>query len=62
MAAELIPPALRSRLQPLQLLAKRTRAMGLGLHPSHSRGAGLEFSQYRAYEPGDDLRQVDWKL
>ena len=62
MAAELIPPALRCRLQPLQLLAKRTRAMGLGLHPSHSRGAGLEFSQYRAYEPGDDLRQVDWKL
>jgi len=22
----------------------------------------LEFAQYRAYEPGDELRQVDWKL
>ncbi|PSD26643.1 DUF58 domain-containing protein, partial [Stenotrophomonas maltophilia] len=27
-----------------------------------SRGAGLEFAQYRAYEPGDELRQIDWKL
>ena len=25
-------------------------------------GAGQEFSQYRAYEPGDDLRQPDWKM
>ncbi|MGH8081926.1 MAG: DUF58 domain-containing protein, partial [Lysobacter sp.] len=22
----------------------------------------LEFAQYRAYEPGDELRQIDWKL
>src|SRR5690606_23010255 len=29
---------------------------------SRSRGAGLEFAQYRPYEPGDELRQVDWKL
>src|SRR5690606_6415059 len=35
---------------------------GIGLHQSHSRGAGLEFAQYRAYEPGDELRQIDWKL
>ncbi|MEC3911378.1 DUF58 domain-containing protein [Sphingobium sp. CR2-8] len=34
----------------------------MGLHQSHSRGAGLEFAQYRAYEPGDELRQIDWKL
>lgn len=41
------------------------RAMGghgLGLHASRSRGAGLEFAQYRAYERGDELRQIDWKL
>ncbi|MDI1253212.1 DUF58 domain-containing protein [Thermomonas sp.] len=35
---------------------------GHGLHASQQRGSGLEFSQYRSYEPGDDLRQVDWKL
>ena len=26
------------------------------------RSAGLEFAQYRAYEPGDEPRQIDWKL
>jgi uncharacterized protein (DUF58 family) len=25
-------------------------------------GSGLEFSQYRGYEPGDDLRLLDWKM
>ncbi|MBR0344829.1 MAG: DUF58 domain-containing protein, partial [Rudaea sp.] len=35
---------------------------GLGQHASRSRGAGLEFAQYRAYEPGDELRRIDWKL
>ncbi len=33
-----------------------------GLHPSRMPGAGLEFSQYRSYQAGDDLRRVDWKL
>lgn len=34
----------------------------LGMHQSPKIGAGLEFSQYRSYEPGDDLRRVDWKM
>lgn len=33
-----------------------------GWHLGRQRGAGLEFSQYRSYQPGDDLRQLDWKL
>lgn len=33
-----------------------------GVHPSRLPGAGLEFSQYRSYQPGDDPRRVDWKL
>jgi uncharacterized protein (DUF58 family) len=32
------------------------------MHDSRNRGGGLEFAQYRAYERGDDLRRVDWKL
>ncbi|MFT4248002.1 MAG: DUF58 domain-containing protein [Pseudomonas sp.] len=59
----LIPADLRSRLRTLQLRARRMAgAHGIGLHASRSRGAGLEFAQYRAYEPGDALRQIDWKL
>lgn len=58
-----IPPEVRHRLKGLRLFARRASgASGIGLHASRSRGAGLEFAQYRAYEPGDELRQIDWKL
>ncbi len=58
----LIPPALRAHLRELRLVARNASGDGLGLHASRNRGAGLEFSQYRAYEPGDELRRIDWKL
>lgn len=58
-----IPADVRSRLKALRLLPRRAiGALGIGQHASRSRGAGLEFAQYRAYEPGDELRQIDWKL
>jgi uncharacterized protein (DUF58 family) len=45
-------------------LATRVVAAGstAGRHPSRLPGAGLEFAQYRGYQPGDDIRRVDWKL
>lgn len=45
-------------------LAARTVVDGFmfGVHGSHIPGAGLEFSQYRSYQPGDDPRRLDWKL
>jgi uncharacterized protein (DUF58 family) len=33
-----------------------------GLHRSPFHGYSAEFSQYRHYQPGDDLKYVDWKL
>jgi uncharacterized protein (DUF58 family) len=44
-------------------LATRTTVEGLrqGLHRSPFHGYSAEFSQYRHYRPGDDLRYVDWK-
>lgn len=58
-----IPADVRSRFKTLRLLPRRASgAQGIGQHASRSRGAGLEFAQYRAYEPGDELRQIDWKL
>jgi uncharacterized protein (DUF58 family) len=33
-----------------------------GLHRSPEFGFSLEFAEYRAYTPGDDLRHVDWNL
>src|SRR6202012_1881920 len=32
-----------------------------GINKSRVKGPGLEFSQYRSYQPGDDLRWLDWK-
>ncbi|WP_375417834.1 DUF58 domain-containing protein [uncultured Hymenobacter sp.] len=45
-------------------LAARQAAEGFlnGAHASRRHGAGLEFSQYRPYQPGDDLRRLDWRL
>ncbi|MFT4255404.1 MAG: DUF58 domain-containing protein [Pseudoxanthomonas sp.] len=63
MPTDLIPPDIRSRLKHLRIVARRALGRhGFGLHHSRSRGSGLEFAQYRAYEPGDELRQIDWKL
>ncbi len=63
MSADPIPPAVRHRLSGLRLVSRRLAGGdGLGLHASRSRGAGLEFAQYRPYEPGDEPRQIDWKL
>lgn len=60
---DFLPTDVRSRLRGLRLVTRRAvGSHGIGLHQSHSRGAGLEFAQYRAYEPGDELRQIDWKL
>jgi len=62
-AATLIAPDVRARLRDLRIVARaRADGEGLGQHSSHSRGAGLEFAQYRAYEPGDEPRRIDWKL
>lgn len=34
----------------------------IGQHKGTRRGTGSEFSQYRSYQPGDDIRQIDWKM
>ena len=58
-----LPPEVRARLRQVTITPRRASGdRGFGLHPSRSRGAGMEFAQYRPYEPGDELRQVDWKL
>lgn len=47
----------------LELVARRVvDGFMFGAHPSRLQGAGVEFSQYRSYQPGDDIRRIDWKL
>src|SRR5258705_1017105 len=33
-----------------------------GLHRSPFRGFAAEFTEHRAYQPGDELRYLDWKI
>src|SRR5215831_17144177 len=62
-----LPPRFTPQfLAGLETLRVRARRQFLGNRPgshlSPHRGAGLEFTDYRHYTPGDDLRYIDWKL
>lgn len=47
----------------LPLRARRLAdAVGVGGHRSRRKGASVEFADYRDYQPGDDLRRIDWRL
>jgi uncharacterized protein (DUF58 family) len=38
----------------------RARSGQTGEHLAKRRGGSSEFAEHRAYEPGDDLRRIDW--
>jgi uncharacterized protein (DUF58 family) len=55
--------ALVAHAADLDLVIRHVLAgLGHGIHAGRERGAGVEFSEYRAYAPGDEWRRVDWKL
>ncbi|TWT48186.1 VWA domain containing CoxE-like protein [Rubripirellula amarantea] len=58
-----IDPHALMRIEHLHLRA-RTIVEGFfgGLHRSPFHGQSVEFSEYRPYSVGDDLRSLDWKL
>lgn len=59
----LLDPAVLARIGDLSLAARMiVDGTMFGAHRSRMPGAGLEFSQFRSYQAGDDLRRVDWKL
>lgn len=43
-----------------------TNSKSIGIHRGNRRsnkfGSSLEFSDFREYEPGDDVRQIDWNV
>lgn len=58
-----LSPELLSRVRDLNLIARLVvEGFLAGLHRSPGRGFSVEFAEYRAYMPGDDIRHVDWKL
>ncbi|HTL09078.1 MAG TPA: DUF58 domain-containing protein [Chitinophagaceae bacterium] len=60
--SRLLDPKILLGIKDLSLAARTTiEGFMSGINRSSVRGEGLEFSQYRSYQPGDDLRQLDWK-
>lgn len=45
-------------------LARRNRALSAlaGPNKSNFRGRGIEFEEVRNYQPGDDIRSIDWRV
>ncbi|MCW3466932.1 DUF58 domain-containing protein [Chitinophaga nivalis] len=61
--SRLLQPKTLLAIKDLSLAAKTVVAGFMsGIHASRLKGAGQEFSQYRSYQPGDDLRWLDWKM
>ena len=53
-------PALLTSLMRSRLLVRQARAtIGIGERRSRGKGAGMEFMDYREYQPGDDVRHLD---
>lgn len=60
---ELFKPEIINTVNGLELIARIiVEGFMSGSNRSQSIGIGQEFSQYRGYEPGDDLRLLDWKM
>lgn len=43
-------------------VGRRVRGLVPGEHRALDRGGGLELAQVRPYEPGDDVRRIDWNV
>lgn len=54
---------LRHRAGELRIgVARRVRAPLAGNYRSTFRGRGMEFDEVRIYQPGDDVRTIDWRV
>ena len=61
--ADLFDPAALATLGHIEVVARWIVDGFLsGLHRSPRKGFSVEFADYRPYQPGDDLRYVDWKI
>ena len=55
-------PELAERLSVFPIAARRAMLGSVsGRHQSPHRGSSVEFAEYRRYQPGDDLRRLDWR-
>ena len=60
---DFLDSAVLARLARISVLARIPMLGSVsGIHKSATRGASVEFAEYRKYVPGDDVRHVDWRV
>ncbi|HWL93273.1 MAG TPA: DUF58 domain-containing protein [Phycisphaerae bacterium] len=62
-SAKYLRPDVLARISGLELRARHVvEGFVSGMHRSPYHGYSVEFSQYKEYSPGDDLRHLDWRV
>ena len=57
-----LPADLLARVRRIEITTKRLVDQGVaGSYHAVFKGRGMEFSEVRPYQPGDDVRAIDWK-
>jgi uncharacterized protein (DUF58 family) len=63
MTRDFLSPSVLARLAALPLHARFPMLGNVsGRHRSPVRGSSIEFAAYREYQPGDDIRRLDWRV
>jgi Uncharacterized conserved protein (some members contain a von Willebrand factor type A (vWA) domain) len=63
MATPTSPAEILKRVRRLEMKLRRlVSEMFLGAYESIFKGQGLEFEEVREYQPGDDVRTIDWNV
>ena len=58
-----LPPELLARVRQIQIRVQRLVSGTLqGSYRSNFRGTGIEFEEVRPYQPGDEVRSIDWNV
>lgn len=58
-----IPPELLRKIRGIEIRSRRlVNSLFLGEYHAVFRGRGMEFSEVREYQPGDDVRTIDWNV
>lgn len=58
-----IPPELLRKIRRIEIRSRRlVNSLFLGEYHAVFRGRGIEFSEVREYQPGDDVRSIDWNV